>query len=198
MYIFLRTITTMLHAVCDVVGKGIFDLIFTEYFFVQKRWTTSFSYILVRCFQSINAPEPKTQVHNCALYVVNFSYVWLLLWNSWMEFNETWQEARTRRSLPSLCFSGQSEKQDGSPGLGLGETFSTCFLQLLNKIWRNLTGSKISTSSTKFVFSSLLDNRKPNMTDMASDWPRHFSVSPETAEWNSMRLDRRQVLNILY
>ena len=47
----------------------------------------------------------------------------LLLWNRWTEFNETWQEARSQRSLPSLCFSGRSEKQDGRPGLWLAETF---------------------------------------------------------------------------
>ena len=28
----------------------------------------------------------------------------LLLWNRWTEFNETWQEARSNRPLPSLCF----------------------------------------------------------------------------------------------
>ena len=38
------------------------------------------------------------------------------LWNSWMELNKTWQEARPQRPLPSLCFSGRSEKQDGRPG----------------------------------------------------------------------------------
>ena len=65
----------------------------------------------------------------------------LLLWNRWMEFNETWQEARSQRPLPSLCFSGQSEKQDGRPGLWLAETFSTSPLKPLNGIQRNLTGS---------------------------------------------------------
>ena len=30
--------------------------------------------------------------------------------NCWMEFNETWQEARPQRPLSSLCFSGRSEK----------------------------------------------------------------------------------------
>ena len=40
----------------------------------------------------------------------------LLLWNHWTEFNETWQEARSQCPLPSLCFSGGSEKQDGRPG----------------------------------------------------------------------------------
>ena len=45
--------------------------------------------------------------------VVNFSHFRLLLWNRWTEFNETWQEARFQHPLPSLYFSGQSEKQDG-------------------------------------------------------------------------------------
>ena len=47
----------------------------------------------------------------------------LLLWNRWTEFNETWQEARSQHPLPSLCFSGRSEKQDGRPGLWLAEPF---------------------------------------------------------------------------
>ena len=76
----------------------------------------------------------------------------LLLWNLWMEFNETWQEARSQRPLPILCLSGRSEKQDGRPGLWLAETFSTSPLKPLNGIQRHLTVSKISTSSTKFVF----------------------------------------------
>ena len=32
----------------------------------------------------------------------------LLFWNDWMEFNETWQEARSQHPLPSLYFSDQS------------------------------------------------------------------------------------------
>ena len=34
----------------------------------------------------------------------------LLLWNCWIEFNETWQEARSQRPLPSLCFFGSIGK----------------------------------------------------------------------------------------
>ena len=67
----------------------------------------------------------------------------LLLLNRWTELNETWQEARSQCPLPSLCFSGRSEKQDGRPGLWLAETFSTSSLKPLNGIQRNLTGSKI-------------------------------------------------------
>ena len=36
--------------------------------------------------------------------VVNFSHFRLLLWNHWAEFNETWQEARSQRPLPSCVF----------------------------------------------------------------------------------------------
>ena len=79
-------------------------------------------------------------------------HFWLLLWNRWTEFSKTWQEARSQRPLPSLCFSGRSEKQDGRTGLWLAETFSTSPLKRLNGIQRNLTGSKISTPATKFVF----------------------------------------------
>ena len=76
----------------------------------------------------------------------------LFLWNRWREFNDTGQEARSQRTLPNLCFLGRSEKQDGRPGLWLAETFSTSPLKQLNGIQRNMTGNKISTSSTKIVF----------------------------------------------
>ena len=77
----------------------------------------------------------------------------LLLWNRWREFNETWEEARSQHPLPSFCFSGRSEKQDGRQGLWLTETLSTPLLKQLNGIQRNFTGSKISTSSTNLYFS---------------------------------------------
>ena len=83
----------------------------------------------------------------------------LLLWKHRTEFNENWQEARSQRPLPSLCFSGRSEKQNGCPGLWLAETFSTSPLLPLNRIQRHLTWSKISTSSTKFVFFGLIKKK---------------------------------------
>ena len=96
----------------------------------------------MRCPSSVRRPSS----------VVNFSHFRILLWNCWTEFKEIWQEARTQHPLPSLCFWGRSEKQDGRPGLWLAETFSTSSLKLLNGILPNLSESKISTSSTKFVF----------------------------------------------
>ena len=151
-----------------------------------------------------SAPEPKAQVHYCdhALsvvrpsVVVNFSHSRLLLCNRWAEFNETCQEARSQLPLPSLCFSGWSEKQDGRPGLWLAETFSTSPLKPLNGIKRNLSGSKISVSSTKFVFFGLIGKTR------WPPWPLIgwdiFDFSSETAERNSTKLDRKQDLNVLY
>ena len=120
----------------------------------------------------------------------------LLLWNRWTEFNETWQEARSQCPLPSLCFSGRSEKQDGRPGLWLAETLLTSPLKLPNGIQRNFTGSKISMSSTKFVFFGPIGKtRWPPWPLIGWDIP---DFSSETVERNSMKLDRKEDLNVLY
>ena len=120
----------------------------------------------------------------------------LLLWNRWTELNETWQEARSQRPLPSLCFSGRSEKQDGRPGLWLAETFSTSPLKPLNGIQRNLTGSKISTSSTEFVLFALIGKTKwPSWPLIGWDI---FDFSSEIAERNSRKLGRKHDLHVLY
>ena len=105
-----------------------------------------------------------------------------LLWNRWTKFNETWQEARAQCPLPSLQISDRSENKNGSRGrfikrwhivlgcticgpLGLllvnksrrlvcNIVITRCFTSLkpLNRIWRNVTGSKNSMSTTKIVF----------------------------------------------
>ena len=165
--------------------------------------------------QVFSSPEPKAQVSYChsapsvvrlsvrrpsvrrpSSVVRKLSHFRLLLWNRWTEFNKTWQEARSQRPLPSLCFSGRSEKQDGRPGLWLAETFSTSPLKPLNGIPWNLTGSKISTPSTKFVFF------RPIGKTRWPPWPLIgwdiFDFSSETAEQNSAKLDRKQDLNALY
>ena len=119
-----------------------------------------------------SAPEPKAQVHyfDHALSVdrwsvVNFSYFRLLFWNCWTKFNKIWQEARSQRPLPSLCFSRRLERQDGHPGLWLAETFSTSPQKSLNGIQWNLTGSTISTSSTKLCYLGWSEKQdgRPNL-----------------------------------
>ena len=120
-----------------------------------------------------------------------------LLWNRWTEFNESWQEARSKRPLPiKFVFLGRSEKQDGRPGLWLDETFSTSLLKPLNGIQRNLIGSKISMSSTKFVFLEPIgETRWPPRPLIGWDI---FDFSSETAKWNSTKLDRKQGPSVLY
>ena len=71
--------------------------------------------------------------------------------------------------------------------------FST--FHLLNGIWGNLIGSKIPTSSTKFVFLCWLENKYGRSV---SDWLRHFQLSSETNERNLRKLERKQELNVIY
>ena len=99
--------------------------------------------------------------------------------------------------LYQVCvFLGWSEKQDGCRGLWMAETFSTFHLKPLKGIQWNFTGSKNSTSSTEFVFFGRIGKRR------WPPWPLIgwdiFDFSSETAEWNSMKLDREQDLNVLY
>ena len=98
--------------------------------------------------------------------------------------------------VEKCVFFGPIGKQDGRPGLWLAKTFWTSPLKPLNGIQRNLTGSKISMSSTKFVFFGPIGKTR---------WPPWlligwdiFDFSSGTAERNSMKLDRKQDLNVLY
>ena len=61
----------------------------------------------------------------------------------------------------------------GHPGLWWSKLFST--LKPLNGIQRNLTGSKISMSSTMLVFFFWAD-RKNKMASLFSVWLRHFRL----------------------
>ena len=75
-------------------------------------------------------------------------------------------------------------------------TFSTSSLKPLNGIQQNLTGSKISMSSTKFVFFEPIGKtRWPPLPLIGWDIFDFFS---ETAERNSTKLDRKQDLNVFY
>ena len=123
----------------------------------------------------------------------NFRLLW---WNRWTEFDKTWQEARSQSPLPSLCFLGWLEKQDGRPSLWLAESFLTSSLKPLNGIQQNLTGKKISMSSTKFVFFGPIGKtRRPPWPLFGWDIIDFFS---ETTERNSTKLDRKQDLNVFY
>ena len=70
----------------------------------------------------------------------------LLLWNRWTEFNETWQEAKSQRPLPGLCFYGRL-------CLWLIEAFSPSPLKPLNGIQRNLTEARSQRPLPSLCFS---------------------------------------------
>ena len=73
-----------------------------------------------------------------------------LLWNRWTEFNETWQEARSQRPLPDLCFWTDRKNKMAALASDWPRHFDFSPERISTKI--GLRGSKISTSSTNFVF----------------------------------------------
>ena len=123
-------------------------------------------------------------------------YFWLLLWNCWMELKKIDRKQDLNVLYQVFVFRADRKKQDGHPGLWLAETFSTSPLKPLNGIQRNFIGSKISSSSTKFVFFGSIGKIR------CLPWPligwNIFDFSSETAKWNSTKLDRKQDLNVLY
>ena len=99
-------------------------------------------------------------------------------------------------ALNQVFFSDRWEKQDCRPGLWLAEKFSTFPQKLLNWIQRNLTGSKLSTSSTKFIFFGLSGKiRWPPLRLIGWDF---FDFSSGNTKHNSRKLDRKQDINTLY
>ena len=146
-----------------------------------------------------SSPEPKAQVsycHSAPSVVRKLSHFWLLLWNRLTEFNETWQEAISQRPLPSLCFSGRSEKQDGRPGLWLLRHFLlflwNCWTEF-NETWQEARSQ--SPLQSLFFFGPIGKLRW-------LPWPLIgwdiFDFSSETTELNLTKLDRKQDLKALY
>ena len=139
--------------------------------------------LIMRCPSSVVRPS----------IVVNFSY-FRLLWNRWTDFNKTWQEARSQRPLPILCFSGRSEKQDGRPGLWLAETFYDFSSETAERNSTKLDRKQdLNVLYQVCVFHS---DRKKKQDGRTSLWlAETFSTSIRR---NSTKLDRKQDLNVLY
>ena len=79
----------------------------------------------------------------------------------------------------------RKKKQNDHPDIRLAESFSTSPLKTQNGIQRNLTGSKISTSDTKFFFRVDLKTIWPPWSVIDKDMFDFFSY---TAKWNSIKL----------
>ena len=148
-----------------------------------------------------SAPEPKAEVHYCdhALSVVcrpsslTFRF---LLWNCWTEFNETWQEARSQRPLPGLCFSDRSEKTRWPPWLLIGWDI----FDFSKTAERNST--KLDVKQDHNVLYQVCVFRTDRKKTRWPPWPLiHwdiFDFSSETVEGNSPKLERKQDFNVLY
>ena len=96
----------------------------------------------------------------------------LLLCNCWTEFNETWQETRSQRPLPSLCFSGRSKIQDDRPVLWLTDTFFDFFSETAEQNLTNLDRKKdLNVFYQVYVFRT---DQKTKMAALASNWLIHF------------------------
>ena len=126
----------------------------------------------------------------------------LIGWDIFDFFSETaeWNSMKLDRKqdlnvLYQVWVLGRSEKQDGRPSLWLAKNCLTSSLKPLNRIRRNLTGSKISTSFTKSVFVGPIGKKR------WPPWPMIgwdiFDLFSETAEQNSTKLNRKQDLNVL-
>ena len=94
----------------------------------------------------------------------------LLLWNCWTEFNETCKEARSQRPLPSLCFSGRSEKTRPWPLIGwvIFDFSSETTERNSQKLDRK---QDLNILYQVCVFRA---DRENKMATLASDWLRHF------------------------
>ena len=144
--------------------------------------------IPLNSYKSTWAKGSSTIVIMCFLSSVRdyFKHYWLFR-NCWTEFNEIWQEFK--QSSTKFVFLGWLENQERCPGLWLAKTFLTS-LKLLNRIQRNLTGSKLSTSTTKFVFWGHWKPRWPLWPLIGRDLFCFFSA---TTELNSTILDRNKI-----
>ena len=124
-------------------------------------------------------------------------HVQLFLINSRVEFKEIWQEARSQRPLPSLCFSGRSEKNEMAiPASDLPRHFRLFLWHHWTKFNENLWEARSQSPVPSLCFSGRWKKtRWPPWPLIGWDIFDSFS---EIAEWNAMKLDRKQDLNVLY
>ena len=115
-------------------------------------------------------------------WLINF---WLLLCYRRTKFNDTWQKSNSNVLYQvRVIRADRKNKMAALPLIGWTECS------------RNLTESKISTSSATFVFlGAIEDQRWPSLTLI--DWDI-FNVFSATAEWNATKRDWKQDLNALH
>ena len=145
--------------IADLPRRKIFNIADLPPFLVHLSRRLKCTIVIMRCPSSV---------------VVNCSHFRLLLWNRLMEFNETWQEARSQRPLPSLCFFGPIGKTRWPPWPLIGWDI---FDFSSETAARNST--KLDRKQDLNVFYQVCvfrADRKNKMAALASDRLRHFRL----------------------
>ena len=92
----------------------------------------------------------------------------LLLWNRWTEFNETWQEARCQRPLPSLCF-----RADRKNKMAVLASDWLRHFQLI--IWNRNSTKLDRKQDLNVLYQVIRADQKKNVAPV-SHWLRHFEL----------------------
>ena len=123
-------------------------------------------------------------------------YFRLLLWNRWSEFNETWQEARSQRPLPSLCFFGPIGKTRWPPWLLIASDIFDFSSETAERNLMKLDRKQdFNVLYQVCVFRADQKKRWPPLPLIGLDI---FDFSSETAERPATKHDRKKDLNVLY
>ena len=136
-------------------GDGLRDI-----FFKKKKKNGCNRCILRQRVRFFFAPEPKAQVHYCDHVLSVVCRPSSLTFHIFDFSSETAEQNLTKlyrkvdlNVLYQVCvFRADRKNKMAALASDWPETFSTSPLKPLNGIQRNLIGSKITTSSTKFVF----------------------------------------------
>ena len=107
----------------------------------------------------------------------------------WIEFNETWQEARSQRPLPSLCFSRTDRRNK------MASDWMRHFRLLLLNRWMEFNETWQEAKSQRPLPSSIGKRRWPPCPLIG--WGI-LDSSSETDERNSTKFDWKKDLNVLY
>ena len=119
----------------------------------------------------------------------------LFLWNRWIEFNKTWQEARSQHPLPGLRFQADQKIKIAT----LSSDWLRHFWLLWNH-WTEFNETWQKASSQRPLPSLCFSGWSKKQYGRPGLWlaETYFDFSSETAEQNSAKLDRKQDLNVLY
>ena len=118
----------------------------------------------------------------------------LPLWNRWTKFHDTWQEARSQRSLPSLCFCADQKNMVATPtsnSLRYFRLLWNCWMEF-NKTWWE---ARCLRPLPSLCFS---DRSEKQMAARCLIGWYIFDFSSDNAERNSAKRDKKQDLNVLY